>query len=192
MNDGYTIRSARPEDAVCIGNAVVEAIGRHIAEMMAGDNHTVDDVRNMFALLAARDNTQYSYRNTLVAVDDDDRVVGVCIAYDGSLLRELRPRFIEAAGKMLDIKFGELEDECVPTEFYLDTLAVLPEYRGHGIASSLIRATVGRAAQSGKPAGLLVDKDNPRARRLYERMGFVKVDERPFVHVVMDHLQHPL
>ena len=82
-----------------------------------------------------------------------------------------------------------VEDETDASEFYLDTLAVLSEYRGRGIASLLLKGAIGRAAACGKPAGLLVDKDNNRARKLYERVGFRQIGERPFCYVMMDHMQ---
>lgn len=182
---------ARRQDAALIGASVVEAIGEEIALNLAGDNHTVKDVIDMFAALAEREDTQYSYRNTLVALDDNGEAIGVCVAYDGALLHTLRKAFFEAVSSRLGLNLEDVEDECVPDEFYLDTLAVLPTHRGKGIAAELIKATVERARECGKPAGLLVDKDNPRARRLYERVGFVQVDERPFVHVLMDHMQYP-
>ena len=82
-----------------------------------------------------------------------------------------------------------MDDETDGSEFYLDTLAVLPEYRGRGIASALLKASIEKARKMGKPAGLLVDKDNTRARRLYESIGFEQIGERPFCYVMMDHLQ---
>lgn len=182
---------ARPQDAQFIGNAIVTAIGEDIAAGLAGDSHTVADVAAMFASLAARDDTQYSYRNAVVAVNDDGETVGVCVAYDGGLLHKLREPFFAAVTERLGLHLDDVEDECEPDEFYIDTLAVLPEYRGRGIAADLLRATIDRARECGKPAGLLVDKENDRARRLYERVGFRKVGERPFVYVQMDHMQYP-
>ena len=182
---------ARRQDAAFIGNAVVTAIGEEIAAGLAGESHTVADVAALFASLAERDDTQYSYRNALVAVNDNDEPVGVCVAYDGGRLHTLREPFFEAVTERLGLHLEGVEDECEPDEFYIDTLAVLPDYRGQGIAAELLRATIGRARECGKPAGLLVDKDNARARRLYERVGFRQVGERPFVHVLMDHMQYP-
>lgn len=182
---------ARLKDTRLIGASVVDAIGQEIAANLAGDTHTVDDVIDMFASLAAREDTQYSYRNTLVAVGDDGEPVGVCVAYDGALLHALRRPFFEAVADRFGQNLEDIDDECESDEFYIDTLAVLPDYRNRGIAAELLKATIERARKYGKPAGLLVDKINPRARRLYERIGFVQVGERPFVHVLMDHMQYP-
>lgn len=169
---------------------MVEAIGHEIASGLAGDGHTIDDVVDLFASLAARDDTQYSYLNTLVAVDDDGTVTGACVAYDGARLHELRERFFEAVTARLGLDFSDVDDECDDGEYYLDTLMVLPEYRGKGIASQLLRGAIERASECGKPAGLLVDKINPLARKLYERVGFRKVGDRPFARVMMDHMQY--
>lgn len=86
---------ARPEDSRLIGKSVVDAIGIEIAESLAGDKHSVDDVVDMFAMLAEREDSQYSYTNTLVAIDDDGKPVGVCIGYDGARLHELRKAFLK-------------------------------------------------------------------------------------------------
>ena len=40
-------------------------------------------------MLVEREDSQYSYRKTLVAMDAD-RVVGISVSYDGGLLHELR------------------------------------------------------------------------------------------------------
>ena len=41
--------------------------------------------RKMMTMLVEREDSQYSYRNTLVAMDAD-RVVGISVSYDGGLL----------------------------------------------------------------------------------------------------------
>ena len=51
--------------------------------------------RRMMTMLVEREDSQYSYRNTLVAMDED-KVVGISVSYDGGRLHELRRAFIEA------------------------------------------------------------------------------------------------
>ena len=50
---------------------------------------------------------------------------------------------------------------------------VIPEYRGQGVGSALVRTILA----SGLPVKLRVMKSNTGARRLYERLGFRVVEE---------------
>ena len=184
------IIDARKSDAPLIARSIMDAVGEEICKDLAGATRSLADVENLFTMLARREDSQYSYRNTLVAVDESDNAVGVIVSYDGALLDELRKPFFELVKTVIGKNLDDVEDETDAGEFYLDTLAVLPQYRGQGISRLLIDGAVRRADEAGKPAGLLVDKDNVRARRLYESVGFRQVGERPFCYVMMDHLQY--
>jgi ribosomal protein S18 acetylase RimI-like enzyme len=54
-------------------------------------------------------------------------------------------------------------------------IALMPEWRGSGIGSMLLRDVLSRGAKAGKPVTIHVEGFNP-ALRLYERLGFEKVD----------------
>ena len=85
------------------------------------------------------------------------------------------------------------DDETGPGDFYYDSVAVDPSYRGSGIGSALFDAMDRRAAELGfDVAGLLVDLDNPAAERLYERLGFRTVGEKDFFGHRMKHKQKSL
>ena len=74
-------------------------------------------------------------------------------------------------------------------ELYLDSLAVLPEYRRQGIASHLIRATKEHADRIGLPCvGLLVDKGNPDGEALSASIGFQYVNDSHWGGHEMKHL----
>lgn len=183
---------ATPAHAPLIGKAVVMAIGDELARELAGEHHTPAEVEALFADLAGRDDTQYSYCNTLAAVDDEGRVMGLLVCYDGAGLITMRRIFFKEAaeriGMTVDGNVDDIPGETTPDEFYLDSLAVFPEFRGQGIAGKLISAAVERAALSGKRPGLLVDKTNHRARKLYDSLGFKVVGERPFAGETMYHM----
>lgn len=184
------LRDARPEDAAFIARCIVWAVGDEIAGSLASvsPGHTLDDVMRMFESLAEGREAQYSYLNTIMAADEDNQPVGAAIVYDGADLRTLQKAFPPAAERFLGFRPTKLPEECLPDEVYIDTLAVSPEYRGRGIAKLLLRGAIERAREKGKPASLLVDKDNHRARRLYDSLGFLPAGERPFAGVMMDHL----
>lgn len=188
------IENARPEDAPLIADAILGAVGEEITMRLAGETHTRDDIHDLFARLARREDTQYSYLNTRIAKDKEGVPLGVCISYDGGNLKRLRRPFFAEANATLGWgltpqEIDDLPGETDSDEFYLDTLMTLPSYRGHGVGEALIRDAAIKAKNSHKPLGLLCDTDNDRARRLYDRVGFTSVGMRPFAGHMMTHMQ---
>ena len=176
-----------------IAEAIMDAVGPEIVAGMAGD-HSREEVREVFARLAARDDTQYSYRNTRIALAPDGCKAGVCVSYDGGRLIELRRPFFAEARRSLgwsitDDEVDALPGETCAEEFYLDTLATLPQYRGMGIATALIDDARKKAHRAGLPLGLLVADDNSSARRLYESLGLRPFARRPFAGEMMTNLR---
>jgi len=70
-------------------------------------------------------------------------------------------------------------------EIRLLDIAILPEYRRRGIGTHLIRKLQDEARAAGLPLHHSVELDNPRARRLYERLGFVAVQTHG-MHTLME------
>ena len=62
-------------------------------------------------------------------------------------------------------------------EIRIMDVALLPEYRGRGIGTQLLRALLDEGARTGKRVSIHVEKHN-RALRLYERLGFATVADR--------------
>lgn len=183
------LRPARKSDAPFISKAIMMAVGDEITQDFAGSADRVALVDKLFTTLAERDDSQYSYLNTIVA-EADGQVAGVVICYDGAELYPRREAFLEEAKAILgeDLR-DKMQDETSPDEIYLDTLAVFEPYRHKGIASRLIEAARQKAAGLNKPLALLVDKENDRAAALYAKSGFKKVGERPFAGVMMNHMR---
>ena len=143
----------------------------------------------MMTLLVEREDSQYSYKNTLVALNGDDKVVGISVSYDGGRLHELRKAFIESAKEYIGKDHSGMDDETQAGELYLDSLAVLPEYRRRGVAKQLIRATKERADSMGLPCvGLLVDKGNPSGEALFASVGFRYANDSMWGGHQMKHL----
>ena len=83
-----------------------------------------------------------------------------------------------------------MDDETQAGELYLDSLAVLPEYRRQGIALRLLLATREKAEKLGLPCvGLLVDKGNPAGEALYASAGFRYANDSQWGGHSMKHLQ---
>ncbi len=194
--ENIEIIDAEAGDAEMIAAAIMEAVGDDIVGHMAGDK-TREDVAGIFTRLARREDSQYSYRNTRIALMPDGKKGGVCVSYDGGKLKSLRRSFFEEANRVLGWNISEKEVDALPgetneEEFYLDSIATLPEYRGQGVATALIADAAKKAASAGRPLGLLVADDNPKARKLYESLGFLPVGRRPFAGEMMTNLRMPI
>lgn len=184
------IHDAKKEQASDIASLIMTAMTDECCLFFVGKGQTLDDFRDTMTRLVRMENSQYSYKNTVVAEENDGRVVGVCVSYDGSRLRELRKSFIAAANTDFNRDFSGMDDETQAGELYIDSLAVLAGYRGRGIASALLRAAVEKARDMKLPAaGLLVDNGNPRAEKLYRSIGFEYVDDAEWGGHPMKHLQ---
>ena len=147
------IEKARPEHAPLIAKAVMMAVGEEICNDFAAPDHTLADVEKLFTTLAAMPDSQYSFNNTLVAIDSaTGEVMGLCVAYDGGRLHTLRRRFFEQVREQLSRDMEGMADETDAGEFYLDTVATFPGHRGKGIATALINATIARADEANLPS----------------------------------------
>ncbi len=71
-----------------------------------------------------------------------------------------------------------------PTDLYLVIIEIAPAYQSRGLGTRIVGELLDAAKAKGVPAALRVLKANPRARRLYERLGFVATGETP-THVEM-------
>ena len=176
--ENIKIREAVATDAPLVGRVVLMALHYD-------DTHPLAPI---FTELASREVSQYSYRNALVA-EVDGSVVGAIIGYDGARLEELRKPLFELMREKLG-SVPAVEDETSAGEFYLDSIAVLPQYRGCGVGGALLAAARDRAFAAGhKRVGLIVDFENPRAEALYKSLGFERVNATTFLGHDMWHMQ---
>lgn len=188
MNDMVEIVKATKEQAPDIARLIMMAMTDDCCLHFCGEGYGLEDFHRMMTRLVEREDSQYSYRNTYVALDDD-RMVGIAVSYDGGRLHELRRPFLTLALEYIGKDHSGMDDETQAGELYLDSLAVLPEYRRQGIASRLIRATKERADRMGLPCvGLLVDKGNPSGEALYASVGFRYVNDSHWGGHEMKHL----
>ena len=129
------------------------------------------------------------WQDFLVLVDglyqefDEDRPPSGRLArlFDGAVADDSSFKLLFAVAE--DELCGLLSMAIVPTTqgatcfFYLDDVFVLEQYRGQGIGTELMREAVNHARSSDcVRMELGTRRDNIRARRLYERLGFGEVD----------------
>ncbi|MEM7116760.1 MAG: N-acetyltransferase [Chloroflexota bacterium] len=69
------------------------------------------------------------------------------------------------------------------TELRIIDIALLPQYRNHGIGSYYLKALMQRASNDGKGISIHVEHNNP-AMALYTRLGFQKIDETGIYHLM--------
>ena len=182
------IKNAGKEQSSDIARLIMTAMTDDCCLHFCGVGYGLEDFRRMMTMLVEREDSQYSYRNTLVAMDGD-RLVGISVSYDGGRLHELRQAFVEAAKVCIGKDHSGMDDETQAGELYLDSLAVLPDYRRQGIARRLLKATKEKADRMGLPCvGLLVDKGNPAGEALYVSVGFRYVNDNSWGGHPMKHL----
>jgi ribosomal protein S18 acetylase RimI-like enzyme len=126
---------------------------------------------------ARRDEGAFTWRNAVVAEVGGD-VAGALVGYKIADIAD--PRDLEEAPPIVR-PLAELEAEA-PGHWYVNVLAVFPEYRGQGIGGALLRHAdaLGKATA---PAGMavIVASENEGAVRLYERTGYRPKARRPMV-----------
>ena len=181
--DADMIRRARKEEAAQIAELFM--LAWPVEEILESNGIPYEQLHESMTAIAAAEETIYSYENTFVA-EVDGKEVGAMCAYDGADYMRLKQPIVNELGA--DSGFAQLK-ETKAGEFYLDSVGVLPEYRGRGIASSLFEAQCERAASLGhKVAGLIVDVDKPQAEALYASLGFSYLDDKDFFGHTMKHM----
>ena len=178
------VRKARVEDAEIIARAVEMAIDNEEAVR----DYCGDDYLAVLQEIARRKATQYSWTQALVA-EVDGVAAGAVVGYDGAQLAKLREGTFEVLMECIG-RIPRIDDETEAGEYYLDSVGVLPQYRGMGVGRVLVEAFCCKAFGEGHSCvGLIVDMENPKAEELYRMLGFEQIGVKPFFGHQMRHLQ---
>ncbi|RIL71321.1 N-acetyltransferase [Staphylococcus devriesei] len=168
------IRKARPSD-----NKQIAELCYIIWQEMELDiiNHITKE-RVLYAIEESIVNINYrtNYQNVWV-YEQEGQVAGCIIAYDGAKEMMLESSWLELAleedikslGTPLPLK--EAHDD----EWYIETVATFPEFRGQGIATQLFEYLIN--SYPNYKWSLSCDYDNPKARKLYEWLGFIWTED---------------
>ena len=174
------IRQATVQDAPNIAPLIYDAIGE-IANQLTNQSTIDGAIAGIQTLIEHTDN-RHTYLNTYVA-EESGQLLGVIVLYDG------------ATGNKLDAKHArayniQIDPEAYEDEYYIDTVCVHPSARGQGIGTKLLAFAEAEGRAKGyKKLSLNVELEKVKARRLYERMGFVVTEPwtiigEPFHHMV--------
>lgn len=180
------IRKATPAEATFIAEYLFKAM-EELTYNFVGRTK-VAETKKVLAQLAAQPANQYSYDCTWI-VEKEKIIVASANIYDGARLHVLR----EPVARLVEATFGKKfspEDETGPGEWYLDCIGVSAAMQGKGVGSLLLDFLIDNyVKKQDGTIGLLVDKDNPDARRLYLKKGFKVVGQKLFGGKQMEHLQ---
>ena len=163
------IRDAKIEDVEIVAWTVLTALDMETDEM------------KKFIDSCSDESTMYSWKNSIVALVDGV-AVGSLIAYDGRRYLQLRHRTWDSLWGDMDKDYlSKVEAEARDGEFYLDSMAIRPEYRGMGIGRMLIECAIEKGKRLGCAySSLLVDKDKPKLEAYYQTIGFERFGEMEF------------
>lgn len=181
----HMIRKAVHTDSKAIANLMMHAMSEVVSKL-TGATDPYSEIAFLEHFIRLPGN-QFSYQNTLV-FEDEFGVCGSLTAYDGAKLHELRQPILDyliSRGRAAT----NIDSETGPGEFYIDTIGVSPERQGQGIGTLLLEAGI----QAGKALGhhriaLLVNPDNSKAQKFYQRMGFEEKGIRLFLNIAYIHM----
>lgn len=175
------IRPAKIED--CADLVILEDIASHgLASwlwtgmaMAAGRPSSLEFAREE----VRGDDPRLSYKSATIA-EIDDRTAGTAIAYllDGNNTPNTDD--IPEPVRQIVAPLIALSDAATGT-WYVNVLAVYPEFRGHGVGAALLERMVQAGIDAGAREMSLITEDDNAAVRLYQRSGFAERERRLFV-----------
>ena len=176
MPDNSPFRRGTIEDAPVLAelvNYAGEGLPLYLWSKLAEPGEDAWDVGRR---RAAREEGGFSYRNATI-IEHDGACAGCLIGYE----IPDEPVAIGADMPAMFVPLQELEN-LAPGTWYVNILAVRPQFRGLGLGTHLLR----RADEAGRSLGkrgmsVIVSDGNFGARRLYERCRYREIAARAMV-----------
>lgn len=162
------IRKADIGDAALIARCVLDAVG--VSDFASDmDRALLEAIRAE----CMRTDSLYSYLHSNVA-EVDGSAIGCVVAYPGEIYPQARKSTWERINAAIGDQSSDSSDfETGAGEYYLDTLVVLPQYRGHDFGRQLVSSVFGQARDNGYDRiTLIAESDHPHLIAYYESMGF--------------------
>ncbi len=184
----FEIRDAAPSDAAFIARNILAGMGYDVFSR-EGSEECKKSLEALIPLCEAT-NTLYSYKRTRISTVNGVPT-GSLTSYRGEEYLPLREytwgEWGKRVGETIDLCS---EPECFAEEFYLDTLAVLPEWRGQRFESLGVKDKTGHLlifdalelakTEGFKKASLIADSEKPKLIRYYSDAGFRAYEEMDF------------
>ncbi len=170
-------RAATPDDAAALAalvNFAGESLPLYLWGRMAEPGEDPWEIGRRRAL---RDAGSFSYRNATVA-EIGGAVAATLIGYR---LPDVPEPVDWSEMPAMFVPLQQLED-LAPGTWYVNVLATMPEFRGRGLGTRLLRLADEFAADTAaKGLSLVVADANAGARRFYGRCVYREVAARPMV-----------
>lgn len=164
-----TIRKAKETDTEFVAKTVLTALDM--------DTSDLDWVRQS----CADPKSMYSCNKALIA-EEDGKPIGCIISYRGDDYLPIREYTWSRLWNGVDpdiIRKSAIE--TYPGEYYLDSLAIEPQYRGNGLGKELMCAAMKYGESLGyRKFALLVAVEKPRLKHYYASIGFKDAGEVNF------------
>ncbi|MDX4064262.1 GNAT family N-acetyltransferase [Aliarcobacter skirrowii] len=182
------IKKANKQNIENISKLIYDAI-HEVANSLTGENEKHKILKTLENYIQM-DVCRLSYNN-IYTYEIDNKNVAILLAYNSNDIEKLDKPMIEHL-KTKNIFLKSFEKECFEDEFYIDTVSVLEDYQGQGIAKELFAFAQQKAKKQGfKKLSLLVDLENKKAKALYEKLGFLdnttlEVSKTQFSHMIKE------
>ena len=174
-----SIRPAAPDDTELVSRLIYLSMDELADYLFGGVHRSVEEI---LAGLFSMNGNRFSSSNVDVA-EWEAEPAGMLVSYPGweFTRREMMIGFglLKVCGLLdtmrLSVHAMSIANgvETHRDEYYLANMAVSPNFQSRGIGSSLLTHAENKAQQAGlKKCSLIVDTENPSARRLYERFGY--------------------
>lgn len=164
-----TIRKATPADTEYVAKTVLTALDMDTSDL------------GWVKASCADPQSMYSWNKSLIA-EEEGKQIGCIISYSGDDYQRLREYTWSKLWKGVDpAAIRQSAIETYPGEYYLDSLAIEPEYRGKGLGKILMKAAIEEGKNLGyKNFALLVAGEKPRLKEYYASLGFEEDSEVNF------------
>ena len=188
-----TIRDAREDDAEFLAQVILAAA--HLSDMGADTTASADTANNAdtansngtatsagaLTAICRRTDTLYSWRNARIACACGKRA-GAMVSYPGDIYVAARNITFPLLPGLTQAQIDATDIETLPGEWYLDSLAVLPEFRRAGLGKMLVMDAIERGRNAGYAQfTLLAEKSSTHLVEYYTRLGFTIESEKLYL-----------
>lgn len=190
----FVLRKGKKEDFDQVFPLIIMAIEDLANQFTSTSNNEILKER-MRAVYNATE-TRFAKEFAIVIESvEQGKVAGVGFAYPGRVMKHLTQRSLEvcqALGAQYENEdFQRLLDskEAEDDEFYIDNLAVYEDFRGLGLSKTIISTLEEEGKKQGfDKVSILADINNPKAKAIYEKMGYLADN----IYEVLGHNYHHL